>query len=896
MDKSLKLIQKYFVLACFVFFVSIANFASCEQVSNIENYIASQNAVAESELSGTQMFISVLYRNTTREIKSRLSEKLSTPEALAYWGEIDKLDSYESIKLESVPLTLGSLSQELFFLRKAKVRLAYERILEIRKRILSSSSSSQIQKMFSRDLTSFAKLYKAKKYDAAVQGFEFLVEDYPFKDVADVKFLIAESYFELKNYPKAISSYEEVLKLALDENDKNIAIEKLSLLYLASVDSRKLTDLANSSSQNGTSSIYLGIVENKKGNNLKSINSVSKVPLDSKEYENSKFIQGQLSLLQGKVDDSIGHFTYLASLENPLNSFLKEYSKVKLAQIAIGQNQFVLSDSILMTVDKDFGKYDEVLTTQMWCAHFIQDSPKVIELGEVVLKEYSGSNKTYEILSLLNFHKQLIEWPNQQTEAFEYVFDAFLNLEEAKELNSEYIKLTEIGIDLKANLPKVIAENDFAFADSLASQLRNIGNLKKQITKNYLRIYKKFPALTLEIKNDLNKKLSNYFENEIIKEERKVKIVAQKNGLVLKETDKKFDKSDANAKNARQKRDEIYGIYVQIEKDINSEVVSLGQDALGILSDSMEVVRVTDALLMLSEKERVLLSAEQADPVAQGEVRDLRIQKESELKSVESSLNLRRSEAKQKEAKIAKLQSKRDEVFESYQRQSTFFAEAEKKSVRDLNSFAMALNNQDRIEMLDEKLKLSSALVEYENISIKKDDYLGMSNWGNYAKAKLAGSDFEHFFYNENREDEIVILEQVLEELMVPKDEDALVARMAELESEMAKIDLVLKDNGVEVPEVDEIRANSKYKDFDVLQGESEIVVPSNGELESSSEENINEVNIEKNSSETINSNEVEEPENMANEEEVVEEEKPLENSETENTEENSDESNNTEE
>lgn len=909
MDKSLKLIQKYFVLACLVISFSSMEIAKAERISNIENYIARQSVSAESELAGTQNFVSVLYRNTTREIKERLSEKLPASEALKYWGNIDELDSYESIKLNPLSPTLGSLSKELIFLRKAKVRLAYERIVEIRESILSNSTPSQVQRMFSRDLESFGKLYKGKRFDAAVLGFEFLVSDYPYKDVDDIKFLIAESYFELKNYPKAISAYENALKLALTEEDKNRAIEKLSVLYLASADSRKLNNLSNSSSQNGIPNTYLGIIESKKGNNPKALKSVGKVTLESDEYEKAKFIQGQLSLLLEKVEDALSNFSYLANLENPLNRNLAEYSKVKLAQIAIGQNQFVKADSILETVDEDFGKYDEVIASQMWSAHFVKNSARVIELGEIALKDYPKSKKTYEVLSLLSFHKQMTEWPNRQSESFEYVYNAFLNLEEAKELNVEYIKLTEIEIDLKANLPEVIAEDNFSLADSLASQLENVKTLKGQIEKNYIRIYKNYPALSTEIKNDLNKKLSIYFANEIAKEERRVKTVKQKNNLVLQQSDKKFASSDVKAKEAREKRDEIYGIYVQIEKDINEEVVSLGQDALAILSDSMQVVRLTEDIRVISDKERTLLSAETPDPVAQAEVRDLRIQKESELQSIESSLTQKRAEATQKEMKIEKLQAKRDEVFESYQKQSSFFADAEKKSVNDLDRFSLALNNQERIESLDERLKSSTALVDFENISIKKDDYLGMSNWGNYAKAKLAGSDFEHYFYNESREDEIVILEQVLDELMAPQDEDALLGRMAELESEMAKIDAILEDNGIVVQEVEEIRANSQYKDFNPLQekqeeqlmdeseiGEKQSEEPNPVENENN-DENLEEVSIENQSSETINSSENDEPNIEANEEEVLE--GPLEGSDsddTDNTEENSDDLNNTEE
>lgn len=862
MDKSLKLIQKCFFIACFVFF---ANTVFGQQVRNIKSYLASQNINAEIELSGTQVFISVLYRNTTHEIRDRLSEKLPIPEALNYWGKIDELDSYENVRVESVSPTIGNFSQELFFFRKAKVRLANERIIEIRKNILASSSTSQIQKMFSMDLDSFANLYRKKNYDAAIRGFEFLINNYPYKEVSDIKFLIAESYFELKKYPQAVSAYQDVLSnFSLSEEDKNRAIEKLSILYLASANFKKLSDLSNSESQSGVPNTYLSILENKKGDNQKAIDFATKVNSDFRKFESSKFIQGQLDLLLGRVSDAIMHFTYLANLENPLNPVLSEYSKVKLAQIAIGENRFAYADSILLTVvGRDFERYDEVLTTQMWSAHFVKDSQKVIELGEVVLKKYPKSAKTYEILSLLNFHKQLVEWPNRQTEAFDYVFNAFMNLEEAKELNSEYVKLTDIGIDLKASLSEIIENNDFEIMDSLTYQLKNVSLLKEMILKNYLRIFKKYPALNLEIKNDLNQKLITYLETEIVKEERTVKKIAQKNSLVLKESEKKFDDSDAKAKKARQKRDEIYGIYSQIEKDINAEVVRLGKDALAILSDSMEVVRISDNLLVLSNKERTLLSAEQPDPIAQDEIRDLRIQKGFELKSVETSLSQRRSEAKQKEAKIAKLQVKRDEIFESYQSQSTFFAEAEKASVTDLNDYSIALNNQERIEIISEKLNSSSVLNDFESLRMKNDDYLGMSNWGNYAKAKLAGSDFEHYFYNESREDEIVILEQILEELIAPKDGEVLLERMAELEFEMSKIDAVLQDNGIKVPEIEEIRANSKYLDFNSLQQDNLL--------------------------------EVEEPLNQAGEEVIKNE--PFENSDTENTEENSEESkNNTEE
>ncbi|MCC7429483.1 hypothetical protein IT568_01450 [bacterium] len=762
---------------CFLLFLLIGflilpkeNKAETKVVSSV---ISKMKANEYSQLSADETFVTKLIKNATIEIKARLSENAEPKESLAYWEEITKIQKNENLSLyKKENASAIEATSEIINLRKTQNQVSLAKVRKLRKNLIASANPTQLQRMFGNDLESFFELYSLRKYSVASLGFQEILSVYPYTDVADVNFFLAESYFAVKQFPQAIESYKKSLSGINPEEYNKAAKNKLALIYLILGMRSDLFQMTKEAQNSGIPNLYLSLLDQKQSNLESAYDAVKEVSSDSPIYERALYLKGQLAVLLNSGEEAKKDFEILIKDENAEIEELKELAKIKIGYIFIAEKNYQKADSMFMEVDKNFENYDFALVGSMWVGHFQKDSEKVIEIGESILKKYPKSIKTYEALSLLNFHKQFIEWPNLQLESFQYVKNALDKFQEGKELNDEYVKLSVVEGSLQENLATSIHQKKYALADSVTFQMNKIAVLKKAIVHNHIKTWDVYPALFKELSFDLGTKLSAFYDEQLKKENQKLSFNKQKTGILVNQTEQNRNYSEGILFDARAKRDKVMETLTAIENDIAAERIKLEGSRNAWLPDSLQLVKVQNDS---TKKEEVL--------------------------KLEDEIAFKKSNVKLYAEKIGMLEKKRDEVLAVYQQQADNVSSVEKAASKDYENYSVAARSSNKLDNLTKRVELANsknaeATLENENV------YLGLDKWGDFAHTKILVSGAEAYFYNTSRTDQINIIQEFANELIAKKDTVEVANRIEALKNEVVLIDAILKDNGIEIPEL----------------------------------------------------------------------------------------------
>ncbi|NOY76601.1 MAG: tetratricopeptide repeat protein [Calditrichaeota bacterium] len=318
-----------------------------------------------------------------------------------------------------------------------KIKLTRVRLL--RQRLIQDSNLEQLNRMFRRDLADAIMSYNREEYPLAELEFRELLAEYPFQDMEDIHYRLAEIYMAQGKYEKAKRTFDYVIQHFPNSKYVNESYFKILLITEALHQNdqyfkafKKLQARYKNTPKDAVfeKAYYLtGYVYFKKENYDLAIATLRAIPENSEYALSSEFLLASAYAGEQRYRSAAKIFRKLVAetkkrSSDPRANLIKNNSLLKLGMIYYENNEPKLALDYFSRVSEGDGAYQDALIGKAW-AEFREGQIKyTVEDLDRLFWNFMSSNTVYEAKTLSAHCYKMMGDPARAARDLRYVENA----------------------------------------------------------------------------------------------------------------------------------------------------------------------------------------------------------------------------------------------------------------------------------------------------------------------------------------------------------------------------------------------------------------------------------------------------------------------------------------
>ncbi len=420
------------------------------------------------------------FRLQTRRIKQRLLDVVPFETLLAF-GYKGAQFRHDSEKLDSN--FKRWLANQSFRIQNYKTNLEL-----LRKKLIGSGSQEQVKRMFDQDVLSAVAQYNNEDFAVSEILFKTILDDYPYSNMADMRYYYAESLWMQRLYSRAKAEYQKVAEKGSDVDYVKRAYYRLVLINNLLNNQRRLFQYADKLRELPASSedelmakamLTAGYSAYKSNDIAKTRQYVESINQNSKYYFAGQYVQAAAYLSKDQVEKAKPIFYSLGNLSKSptdklLNSIIN-HSLLKSGLLLYTEGDFENALANFGKIEKDIPNYDVVLISKAWAKFRLGEFASAQKELDQVFWGYIDSNYIYEAMMLSAHCSSLLGDDHSSARKVRYVENAGNSVSLSNEFNSERNRIIRIISKLDELEPDAIAQGDLVVYE-------RIRNLRDDLT------------------------------------------------------------------------------------------------------------------------------------------------------------------------------------------------------------------------------------------------------------------------------------------------------------------------------------------------------------------------------------------------------------------------------
>jgi tetratricopeptide (TPR) repeat protein len=339
--------------------------------------------------------------------------------------------------------------------------------MQVRRRLVGSAPVDRQLNLFRKDLSYALQQYAAGHYALAALLLEELLDLYPYSNVDDLLFHLAEAHLADGAWDSAVENYLQLLRTYPESSFRQQAFRHL--LYVRSLFQQHATAVAECAEFEQDLKAARGDVAWLAGREhflnedfraarriLEGVGSSDPVRFKARH------LMGLTQILESRFEDAI--VTFEGLLAEPLqrgfgkdpNEALRSDARLKLGYLYFESGRFAEAASMFEAASKD-GQYPEALLGQAWSGMSLADHDRALSLSRELVDHYPASPLRYEAMTLAGYATEQMDGLEDAREWYDQVLDEAERSEEMRDLAAERRQVLQMLRQMVEMEPKVFA-------------------------------------------------------------------------------------------------------------------------------------------------------------------------------------------------------------------------------------------------------------------------------------------------------------------------------------------------------------------------------------------------------------------------------------------------------
>lgn len=374
-----------------------------DTLTRYDNYsrIFYQNLSSEFSLNSipNEQFLTVLLNGVNKEIVLRKNLTASDLE-MASSEQISK-DAYYSIESD-----LGNYFARKFDIWKQyqlrETALQIDRALRLKKKLFALGSAAEQKRMFDFDLNAAVEYMGDKENELAIRLFKHILEFYPYKNIDDVIYYLAETYYQHGRFIEAEENYNKILNSFSDSDYYQPSYYRILTLNFTSEKYPQVIDMypvyksraADWNYKKNVIRFVFGASHFKLGEYEKAREYFSAIPNSSRYYAKAQFFSGHSAYFMNSIDEAKYIFDNLIIFTDNKGDIAEE-SALMAGDILTMKNEQDQAWGYYRLVPEKSPRYPRALIGQAIC-HLMRNENDIADsIANIILIDYPNNEYTY---------------------------------------------------------------------------------------------------------------------------------------------------------------------------------------------------------------------------------------------------------------------------------------------------------------------------------------------------------------------------------------------------------------------------------------------------------------------------------------------------------------------
>jgi len=457
-------------------------------------YFFRREAGFAREMSKHETFLRWLYDGIISEVKKRKKEDL--------YGSLRAITPPELVGFDesnyALPENFDDSAANIYYLawerfRRDEFNHKYIQARLIKSRLINSGTSSQRQRMFQFDLRQALNSYLYERYAEAVLRFNELIEEYGYKNVTDIIFYRAESYFTLQLLDRASQDYKYLIGSGENRQHHRKALQRLLAISGDNGDVEQalryweqyleLYGQTHDQEYWETSELaarYHMIA----GNFIGARDIFDQIPPSSDVFIRARLFAAQCALSLIDLDDA--EQRYMKLVGESLNSVriddeTREQARLKNSYVSYLRGDYDLAfvNSTEVTGPAHVKENAEICS--IWSIFKLEHYKHAIKIGQDFLKDYPNSRYLYEIKALIAFCYEKIDDDSTSLNEYRRILEVVDDVQEYRNINLEKSKIKDTVSELLLLEKELFVKGYRDLFPKYLNLRRNLAQLTEQI-------------------------------------------------------------------------------------------------------------------------------------------------------------------------------------------------------------------------------------------------------------------------------------------------------------------------------------------------------------------------------------------------------------------------------